>query len=457
MLGAFGVALTLGALTVALTMTPGDAAPTNKTAPKSKVPQGKTEGAARAQFAARMKALDAKGDWKTILQSGQQWQKSHPDDPTGYFAAARAAYMLGEIDVSIAAWEKLLAKDPASAQNGAGWLKTSRAVRRNYPNLKLKPFQFVQGDAAIEAVQWQRKGAALLAAKKYDEIEKTAATLQKSKAADAKGSPHLTLFFDGLYGSTTANVAAHQKRIAAWRAARPQSHLARLAEIQMWTGAAWRARGNGFSSTITPAMSAKMDAALAKGTQSLKNLPEAAYAASPLAVEVALDWAQLSGAGREFLDELFSVGTENFPDYLPFYRIRANQLLPRWFGEPGEWQAMAKQRADQIGGDNGDIFYARVIWSLSNFFGNLPEEGAFDYERARRGLEILHRRHPNSLSVSSARLELAYQSKDWKTARQLFIAPNGHVLDVSWQRWKDVAGQTDFAEQRMLLLGSTEK
>ncbi len=406
-----------------------------------------------AAFAARMKALDAKGDWPLILRSGQEWQKSHPDDPTGYFAAARAAYMLGEIDLSIAAWEKLIEKDPNSAANGAGWLKTARAVRRNYPDLKLNPLEFKAGDAGIEAYQWAQKGAALLKAKQYDEIEKTAATLQKSNASNAKGSPQLGFFFDGLT-EIDADFAARQGRIAAWRAARPNSHLARLAAIQIWTDAAWKARGTGYASTITPAMSAQIDAAIAQGGQRLKALPEAAFAQTPLAFKVALDWSQLAGAPREILDDLFRAGTAAFPDYLPLYRTRANQLLPRWFGERGEWEAMAKARADQIGGEEGDVFYARIIWSLAEFL-NLPQESNFDYARTARGLELLHRRHPASVSVASARLELAYQAKDWKTARQLLTAPGGHVLDVSWRRWNTIENQNFFAEQRMLILGET--
>lgn len=436
-----------------------DAAPATNAAPIADAAPATdaAEATARAEFAARMKDIDAKGDWQALLKSGQEWQISHPDDPTAHFATARAAYMLGEIEVSIAAWEKLVAMDPLSAPNGARWLKTARDVRRNFPALKLKPLEWKQGDAGAEAIQWTQKGAALLAAKSYDEIEQTAATLQKSKAANIKGSPHLSLFFDGLCAVQNKDYEAHQGQIAAWRAARPKSYLARLAEIQGWTDTAWHARGTGFASTITPEMSAKIDAALKKGTQALENLPETAFSASPLSFEVALDWGQLSGAPREFLDEMFTVGTTTFPDYLPLYRIRAYQLLPRWFGEPGEWEAMTQKRADQIGGQNGDVFYGRVVWSLLDLVPNLAQESNFDYERAQRGLEILHKRRPDSISVSSARLVLAYKSKDWKTAQQLLSVPHGHILDSSWPLWNRLAGQKNFAEQRMLILGeSTE-
>lgn len=401
-----------------------------------------------------MRALDAKADWPALLQSGQQWQKTHPNDPVGYFAEANASYMLGDVDVSIPAWEKLIALDPLSAPEGAKWLKTARAVRQNFPDLQLKPLQFEPGDAKLEQTQWQHKGAALLAAKQYDEIEKVAAQLQKSNAANSKGSPHLALFLEGLVVGGDSNFAALQAKIAAWRAARPQSNLARLAAIQMWTDAASKARGSGYANTITPAMSAKIEVLLAKSTQGLKNLPPTAFE-SPLAFIVALDCGLLAGAPREFLDNLFEAGTRKFPNYLPLYRTRTIHLLPRWFGEPGESIEMIESRADQIGGENGDVFYARVIWHLAQTTGDIESDFSYDYSRVTRGLERLHQRFPTSVSVASARLELAFRTKDWKTAQQILSAPNGHILDSSWQDWENPANQHSFFEQRMLILGET--
>ncbi len=102
-------------------------------------------------------------------------------------------------------------------------------------------------------------------------------------------------------------------------------------------------------------MSAQIAIVLQKGARELKLLPKTAFD-SPLAYIIALDLGQISSAPREFLDGLFEAGIKNFPDYLPLYRTRAVHLLPRWFGERGESLEMAEKRADQIGGDEGDVF-----------------------------------------------------------------------------------------------------
>jgi hypothetical protein len=200
-------------------------------------------------------------------------------------------------------------------------------------------------------------------------------------------------------------------------------------------------------------MQDKVDAALVQSTRRLKNLPASAFD-SPLAFVAALNCGLQSGAPREYLDQIFVAGTRKFPNYLPLYRTRSIHLLPRWFGEPGESLAMMESRADQIGGEAGDIFYARVIWHLMQNTGNLKTDFNYSHPRAARGLEALQKRFPASLSVQSARLNLAFRNRDWKTAQQILTSPTGHKLDTAWELWAVTKNQNNFAEQRMLILAT---
>lgn len=181
----------------------------------------------RAEFDTRWNFFYDKGDWVGLRQLGRDWQAAHPEDSVALFAQGLTSYMLGDLDFTIAEYEKLIAIDPAAAGNYTGTLAITRTVRRNYPDLQLQPLEFKAGDAALEQIQWQRKGAALLTAKRYDEIEKTAAELQKSNAANVRGLPHLRSFFEGLVRRKSADFGKVKSQIAVWRAARPQSNLAR--------------------------------------------------------------------------------------------------------------------------------------------------------------------------------------------------------------------------------------
>lgn len=413
-------------------------------------------------YAKRVKDLQDKADWAAVVQAAREWKKALMDanisDLAASFAEADAVYKLGDIDRAIELFGPLVKLDPTARPTSGGTsvspsdkLATARDIRRYYPDLKLRPLQFKPGEATLEAAAWKQKGEALLAAKNYDEIEKVAASLQKSKAADVLGRPHLEHFFRGLL-QKNAGQATLQARIAAWRAARPQSNLARLVAIQMWTDVADEARGGGFASTITPAMSARIDVALGRGSQTLRALPKAAFG-SPLAFMVTMRWGRLASAPREFFDDLFVEGTRKFPDYLPLYSTHARNLLPRWFGEAGESEALLKKRADQIDGAEGDIFYGRIVWDFATSIGQLSMDSQFDYERAHRGLKLLHERFPNSVSAFSARLGLAFVRVDTKIAQPMLRDADAYVLDNTRSPWAVPLDQNRFADFRMYVLG----
>lgn len=413
-------------------------------------------------YAHRVKELQDQGDWLAVVAVAREWKKALADanspELVAAFAEADALYKLGDIDGAIALFEPLVKLDPAARPTSGGTsvspadkLAIARDIRRYYPNLKLQPLKFQPSEAALEATEWEQKGEALLAAKNYDEIEKVAASLQKPKAADVMGEPYLLSFFHGLLQNKEGQ-GALRSRIAAWRAARPKSNLARLASIQLWTNAAAKARGGGFASTITPAMSAEMDAALQRGSQTVQDLPRTAFS-SPLSFTVVMRWGRLAGAPREFFDDLFAQGTAKFPDYLPLYSTQAYNLLPRWFGEAGEAEALLKTRADKIGGADGDIFYGMMVWDLATTTGQLSLDSHFDYARAHRGLKLLHERFPDSVSALSARLGLAFLQVDTKIMQPILREGNGYVLDNTRVPWSTPVDRNLFADFRMGALG----
>jgi hypothetical protein len=92
-----------------------------------------------------------------------------------------------------------------------------------------------------------------------------------------------------------------------------------------------------------------------------------------------------------------------WPDYHIFHAIRAYYLLPRWHGQPGEWEAFAAESAADLGGEQGDVLYAQIVWAMhaSRIYGNPIAETALEWARVQRGFEALCRQFPNSLSARS--------------------------------------------------------
>ena len=407
-----------------------------------------------SRFADRVNQLQAAAKYETLQQGGHLRRVAHPENAVAWAAEASGAYLLGDVDTAIASAEMAIKLKPDIKVDG--FLRTARAVRRNYPNQQFQPLEFVDSEASLEVAKWEEKAKTLLAAKNYDEIERVARELQTSKAATVTARPYLTTFFKML----SASDAANQTAIKSWRAARPNSDLARDVEIDMWTNVAWSARGNGTAADITPGKGNAMSDALSKAASVINELPATA-SSSPLMFVALQNWSQLSGIGREFQDAVFEEGTEKFPDYNTLYYQRTEFMMPRWYGKPGDFEAMIKTRADQIGGIEGDIFYARGIMEGTSVMP-IYDDNPYDIARANRGLSALRARYPDSPTLRSAQILLgideAYanpKNEDWELVKSAIAEPNGQRLDGSYGNFMTSSYRQKYANYRMATLAES--
>ena len=109
--------------------------------------------------------------------------------------------------------------------------------------------------------------------------------------------------------------------------------------------------------------------------------------------------AMLGQDSRESYKEIFAEAVHTYPSYTPFYFMKVWHLQTRWYGGPGEWEAFAKESADRVGGEAGDILYAQILWYVhdNRFYGNPLGQTAIEWPRARRGFEAIRHRYPDSV------------------------------------------------------------
>jgi hypothetical protein len=143
------------------------------------------------------------------------------------------------------------------------------------------------------------------------------------------------------------------------------------------------------------------------------------------------------GWPREEMEAVFKKGVVIEPNYLQLYNAKAYYLLPRWHGEPGEWEAFAQEVADARGGEEGDILYTNIgrseAWSEGvEFF----RDTRISYARMKRGFEASLRRYPNYVWEMNSFCYFACIAGDRETAKGLFNRIGG-----LWE--KDVWGQND--------------
>jgi len=139
------------------------------------------------------------------------------------------------------------------------------------------------------------------------------------------------------------------------------------------------------------------------------------------------------GWGRKEVDEVFEEGRKLYPDVLEISLARSYYLQQRWYGNPGEWEAFVTKSADQVGGEEGDILYARLLWYLDSKSDNVFGDGDIPWERVKRSFRVLLKRYPESLNALGAFARLACHAQDWATARQTFEQIGDRVELKTWK------------------------
>lgn len=221
----------------------------------------------------------------------------------------------------------------------------------------------VQTAEAKEQAEIRRQALALLTNSDFDALEALAQTHRTSKEAFANGMWKLYYVYDGLAPSGGEPVwQARLKQLQDWGGNKPDSVTARVALARFWAGYAWKARGSGAANSVTEEGWRLMGERLQKCVQVLR---EAGRMKERCPI-LWSSWHQFALGNEKDKDEykkMFEQAIAEFPDYEPYYNNRAIFLLPRWYGEEGEWVRDLTIYADQVGGEKGDMIYAQVVWN----------------------------------------------------------------------------------------------
>ena len=410
-------------------------------------------GRQRGAFAEQIRTLEASGDYPALLELTRGWQQEHPTDAQAPFYEALALYYNGDFSGAIVAWEKSIVVDPTFGANARTWLEPARALQKRWGDQA--PLQLVESDVTLARKEWGGRARTLLQAKNYDEIERVAAQLTQSKAMTIDGTWMLHPFFNGLIAAPGADSElkweARRAALTEWQKAKPESALARAALAGVWVKGAWLARGTAYADQTSPTAFKTMEQRLDKIGEILEGGGDlkTQLQSSPVFTQVLDNWALLAGVEPETYAQLMSFVRQKYPTLWGSYGGEAFRLQPRWYGEPGDWEALAARSADQIGGTQGDALYARIVWDIAaaNYkYENIWKNSRADWPRTKRGLEALLREAPDSLAAQTIAFELGFRAQDWEFARAMLTQIGGKV-DAGYYGSREA-----FAKRRVYVL-----
>jgi hypothetical protein len=287
-----------------------------------------------------------------------------------------------------------------------------------------------------EMYRRKAQAGALIDAGNYDELDNLTGKLRSSKECYANGVWKLNDIYDGLVPAGRAPDEEWQNRVTAlqaWVAAKPESISARVGLADVLVNYAWQARGGGWANSVTREGWRLFEDRLHQAMGVLD-------AAASLKAKCPYYWTVKMRAAlglqmeKNQFNDIFEQATNYESDYEPAYSQRAVYLMPRWYGGEGELEADLEKSADRLGGDDGDMLYAQVVWGIHACASspNVFEENHFSWSRVDRGFTVIEERFPYSLAAKSELAYLAYYAGDARKSREYLVKTEGQADLAVW-------------------------
>jgi hypothetical protein len=287
----------------------------------------------------------------------------------------------------------------------------------------------------------------LFADKEFEKLEKMESELTVTKAKFPGGDWKIGRFLEGFGSddiSTEEEWAKYFGVLEEWKARRPESELAKLLLAEALVGYGWMARGDGYASEVTDAGFMVFNERLHQAEtqlQDIENNRKKHFNYYNVKDRIARGLGWTLPKYNEFFDEAVKIE----PLYWEFYQNKAIVLMPRWQGQNGEWEAFARDSANKIGGDQGDILYAEICWQISQFLkgSEFREDSQLDWSRIKRGFILLEKYYGASYRYLNAFAIIATKARDFPATKILFQRigdnwePDFYTSKEKFEEYKD--------------------
>jgi len=290
-------------------------------------------------------------------------------------------------------------------------------------------------DGGPEREVFAQQVGQLLASGQVDNLEKMGDYLRTSKERFSEGIWVLSSFYIGLSKPLDPDNEAQWKdwieKLERWRSKYPASKTAAIALGEAYFRYGWKARGTGYVDTVTEKGWQLLAERLAKARKILESaahLPpeDPHWYVAMLSVALGQNWSDAA------YDRLYDEAVGKEPTYYDYYFMKANRLLPRWHGHPGDWQRYALNAAGKSPREEGMTLYTRIVWANgeADYGDDVFTKGGIRWPLMKQGFEDIERNYPKSVWNLNAFCYYACMAGDRQTARKLF-----ERIGDRWHLW----------------------
>lgn len=271
----------------------------------------------------------------------------------------------------------------------------------------------------------------LLLGGRLDDLEARASQLRTERSRFSDGGPRLSKFYDGLSLKDTPDDADPDPfldrigRLEAWISTRPASVTPRIALVKTLHWWAWRARGSDYGVRDRDKFERRLNRAK-EAAENAAAIPEK----DPELWAARINLARGLGQPRKEVEAMFAEAVAFDPVYERSYQAMGRYLSPRWYGEPGEWEAFAERQAVER---QDAALYALIIAEQKEFLDDqLFKKTSVSWPRMREGFVVLQKRYPDSRYLRGVFASYACAAGDKEMTRTLFASGFGPASDA-WQ------------------------
>ena len=253
----------------------------------------------------------------------------------------------------------------------------------------------------------------------FDQIDAIADAVRSQKSRFAGGAWKLQKVYRALRepaNGARASDAVWQLqigRLKKWVERKPKSITAQVGLAAAYVEYGWHARGRGFAGTVTEDGWKLLATRLATAKEILneaKQLPTKC----PHWYEVMLTIAMGQSWEMDEYNRVFDEAIAFEPAYHYFYGDKAQYLLPRWHGEPGDWERFADDMSRHLGGKLESIIYYQIAMDVVDCYKDRTffTETEVSWPRIKQGFADLEQRDGASARGLNELCRIAGQAGD---------------------------------------------
>lgn len=238
---------------------------------------------------------------------------------------------------------------------------------------------------------FQAEVRSYLYAEKFSLLDRLASEVRASKERFPGGAWKLNAFYVGLGGPGQGDNAPpigwelHINKLEKWLSQSPDSLTAHVAMGETLLNYAWQARGSGLSHTVTEEGWQLYSERVAMAGEVLNDARRLSEKCPHWYVSM-LRMAQDTGWEMPRFNQLFDEAVALEPTYYYYHRVKAMNLLPRWHGQPGQWERFIDEASSKLGGTQGAMLYYLVTSHMRKMFGrNFFEQNQVSWPRMKEG------------------------------------------------------------------------